>query len=472
MLQATPHQAAYTVLPSLKSFVADLPALNDPKQLLSWYTDPKTDPLHPALLASIFFSVGVWIVSEITGNVSQVDRLWTTLPLMYSAHFTLHPWLTGQVKHAYEIDHRILLVFALQCAWSARLTYQSARRGFLDPRSEDYRWPIVRRSMPTLAFKLLNLVFIAFIQNFLLLAAEAPVYLLMTQSLPSYGHTSILARLKPYQAVAKSVPLNVADVLLAGAFFTTLVLEMRADNQQQAFQRLKHGALDKHKKGKTLTQEEKTAVERGFVADGLWSWSRHPNFACEQTTWWLLYAFTVLPFLPITKSFTSHPLSTLSGLLTPTALLPASKRAYIHASKNIPTLDYILTILLHPILYIRASLPHLTNSDFLRSEAARAKLEALTAFRELRNDEGHMWNYSIVSPITMSLLFYSSTVLTEKISGGKYPLYEAYKARVAKFWPVQTPLKGLYLALTGGRRGRIERQIWGSDGHGRKIKQL
>jgi hypothetical protein len=36
MLQATPHQAAYTVLPSLKSFVADLPALDDPKQLLSW----------------------------------------------------------------------------------------------------------------------------------------------------------------------------------------------------------------------------------------------------------------------------------------------------------------------------------------------------------------------------------------------------------------------------------------------------
>ena len=216
---------------------------------------------------------------------------------MYSAHFTFHPWLTGQVKHAYEIDHRILLVFALQCAWSARLTYQSARRGFLDPfvfslsppsprawidseacyrRSEDYRWPIVRRSMPTLAFKLLNLVFIAFIQNFLLLAAEAPVYLLMTQSLPSYGHTSILARLKPYQAATKAVPLNLADVLLASAFITTLVLEMRADNQQQAFQRLKHGALDKQKQGKTLTEEEKKAVERGFVADGLWSWSRHP----------------------------------------------------------------------------------------------------------------------------------------------------------------------------------------------------
>lgn len=164
----------------------------------------------------------------------------------------------------------------LLIATPPHLAPRLTRRYYVRRRSEDYRWPIVRRSMPTLAFKLLNLVFIAFIQNLLLLAAEAPVYLLMTQSLPSYGHTSILARLKPYQAATKSVPLNIADVLLAGAFLTTLVLEMRADNQQQAFQNLKHGALDKQKKGKTLTEEEKKAVERGFVADRLWSWSRHP----------------------------------------------------------------------------------------------------------------------------------------------------------------------------------------------------
>lgn len=136
--------------------------------------------------------------------------------------------------------------------------------------------------MPTLAFKVLNLVFIAFIQNFLLLAAEAPVYLLLTQSLPSYGHTSILSRLKPYQATTDRVPLNVADVLLAVAFVTTLVLEMRADNQQQAFQNLKYGAIDKQKKGKPITEEERKAIERGFVADGLWAWSRHPVSASPR----------------------------------------------------------------------------------------------------------------------------------------------------------------------------------------------
>ena len=30
-------------------------------------------------------------------------------------------------------------------------------------------------------------------------------------------------------------------------------------------------------------------LDRGFVVTGLWSWSRHPNFAAEQTIWVALY---------------------------------------------------------------------------------------------------------------------------------------------------------------------------------------
>lgn len=37
-------------------------------------------------------------------------------------------------------------------------------------------------------------------------------------------------------------------------------------------------------------------AQRGFVTKGLWAWSRHPNFACEQVTWWILYAFVPLTF--------------------------------------------------------------------------------------------------------------------------------------------------------------------------------
>ncbi|KAK4335949.1 hypothetical protein RTBOTA2_004723 [Rhodotorula toruloides] len=473
MLKLTPHHATHSLLPAIRSFAADAPSSFRPADLRTWYLNPKTDPLHPAILFCTGISVVVWLLGEVTGNVSQVDRLWTTLPLVYSAHFTFWPYWSGQVSHVAQLDHRMLLVFALQCCWSARLTFQSARRGFLDPRSEDYRWPLVRKAIPKPAFKLLNLVFIAFIQNFLLLAAELPQYLLLTHWQSSSGHISTLAKLKPHHASTSTVPLNIADALLAVTFVTTLVFEMRADNQQQTFQRLKHGGLDKQKKGQQITDSEKKAIERGFVAEGLWAWSRHPNFACEQTTWYLLYAFTVLPFLPITQSFASHPISTLRYLLTPSFLLSHTQKLLFTLSDSLPSLDSALTSLQHPLLYLRAHSSHLTNHSFLRSEAAKVHLEALSAWNTIKSDEGHLWNYSIIAPLTMSALFFSSTMLTEQISAKKYPLYKQYQKRVAKFWAPLTPLKGLYLTLSGGRKNRVERQIWGGglDG-GRKIKQI
>lgn len=34
-------------------------------------------------------------------------------------------------------------------------------------------------------------------------------------------------------------------------------------------------------------------LDRGFVVNGLWSWSRHPNFAAEQAIWVALYQWSV-----------------------------------------------------------------------------------------------------------------------------------------------------------------------------------
>ncbi|GAA5852755.1 hypothetical protein JCM9279_003958 [Rhodotorula babjevae] len=475
----TPHHAAHSLLPSISTFASSLPSSSSIDTLRTWYTNPSTDPLHPAILFSLVTAAVVFVLGEVTGNVSQVDRLWTSLPLIYSAHFTFWPLVTGQVTHVADLDHRMLVVFALQCAWSARLTYQSARRGFLTLNpwgEEDYRWLIVRRRLPKWAFSLLDLVFIALIQNLLLLAAELPQYLLLTHDRAASSHLSQLARLKPHHTAVARVPLNVADALLAGLFVVTLALEMRADNEQQAFQTLKHAALDKQKKGGRLTDKEQKAVERGFVAEGLWAWSRHPNFACEQATWYLLYAFTVLPFLPLASSFTSHPLSTLAhvGSATTSSSDKAQSTAaqLVNLASTVPgallpkhvTLDMALAALLHPLTTLRALAPDplaLLNPGALSRLAAQAKLAAHVALAEVRADEGTYWNYAVAAPVIMSALFFSSTMLTEEISGGKYPLYATYRRRVAKFWAPLTPLKGLFLALTGGRRAKVDRRIWG-----------
>jgi hypothetical protein len=65
----------------------------------------------------------------LSGNVSQVDRLWTILPMVYSVHFTMWPKWSGTG----ELDQRMLLVMGLQFLWSARLTTNTYRRGFFNP---------------------------------------------------------------------------------------------------------------------------------------------------------------------------------------------------------------------------------------------------------------------------------------------------------------------------------------------------
>ena len=72
-----------------------------------------------------------YLVSEITGNVSQVDRLWALLPLIYTTYFALLPlWPTSSflgilpylskdapAELSADYSPRALLMFALTVRW-------------------------------------------------------------------------------------------------------------------------------------------------------------------------------------------------------------------------------------------------------------------------------------------------------------------------------------------------------------------
>jgi hypothetical protein len=63
--------------------------------------------------------------------------------------------------------------------------------------------------------------------------------------------------------------------------------------------------------------------------------------------------------------------------------------------------------------------------------------------------------------LALCLLFLSSTCFTESISASKYPRgYAAYRARVAMFSPVLTPVWGALLSLTG-KKAEVEELVWG-----------
>ncbi|KAF9473798.1 integral membrane protein [Pholiota conissans] len=277
-------------------------------------------------------SVATYIASILTSNVSHVDRLWTFLPTIYTAYFAFLPALPNAQSFLVapyapkalgwaalkDYSPRAVLMFSLIFVWMSRLSYNAYRRGLFNFHEEDYRWAVLRQEMPPWQFQVLNLTFIAVTQNVLLLLLGLPAY---TASV-----------LQPHTALGTS------DYALAAVALSLLAIEATADNQQFAFHAWKHAYLAKEKAkengGKAEAVKKYNAKEhwpgsrlawtpadakRGFVTRGLWRYSRHPNFACEQSFWWVITLFPLLaPDAPSLPALSSLP----SLLSTPAALLP------------------------------------------------------------------------------------------------------------------------------------------------------
>jgi steroid 5-alpha reductase family enzyme len=106
--------------------------------------------------------------------------------------------------------------------------------------------------------------------------------------------------------------LSGSDILLATLTLITLYIQWCSDNQQYTYQNYKRTYLASQK-DHTATPSHASwhseisyfhmtfspaDAQRGYITRGLWSWSRHPNFACEQTFWLLQGLFAVLGTSP------------------------------------------------------------------------------------------------------------------------------------------------------------------------------
>ena len=88
---------------------------------------PSLLPLLPSSLAACaILTLGTFTFGLLTGNVSQVDKVWSLTPPLYS--LLIH--LTSPSPRS----PRSLLLLLLAASWGARLTYNFWRRG-------GYAWP-------------------------------------------------------------------------------------------------------------------------------------------------------------------------------------------------------------------------------------------------------------------------------------------------------------------------------------------
>lgn len=192
-----------------------------------------------------------WLLGLVTGEHSWVDRIWSIVPIGYVGFFA---W---QTRFA---DLRLTVMAVLVAAWGVRLTFNFARKGGYAPGGEDYRWPILRKRMNRWQWEVFALLFIAGFQNVLLYLISLPAWV----------------------ALGSTRPFGALDAIATALFVLFLVGETVADQQQWRFHQAKKAA---RARGETM--------EPPFLTTGLFRYSRHPNFFCEQAQWWVLYLFSV-----------------------------------------------------------------------------------------------------------------------------------------------------------------------------------
>ncbi len=205
-----------------------------------------------------------FIVGEATTNNSQMDKLWSLLPIAYT-------WIIAAKG---GMSPRLVVMACLVTLWGLRLTFNFARKGAYKLKfwegEEDYRWKVLRAKkefQPHWKWMVFNFFFICIYQNTLVLMTTFPALVLMNVDV-SFGWM---------------------DVVAAALMLGFIVYETIADEQQWAFQSKKWKMLREGKKLEDLP----SPYNKGFNTIGLWGVSRHPNYFAEQSIWCCFYLFTI-----------------------------------------------------------------------------------------------------------------------------------------------------------------------------------
>lgn len=209
----------------------------------------------------IITSAACFIVSELTRNYSQVDKLWSLLPIVY-----------GCITVASAPSPRLILMALLITIWGLRLSYNFYRKGGYNiipwKGTEDYRWKVMREQTVLkgrIRFGIFNLLFISIYQNIVIFLFSSP--LLLCSRFPDKSMTLI-------------------DLAAAAFMLFFIITEKIADDQLSRF----HQEKLKAKNERSIYNE---SLKKGFLTEGLWKYVRHPNFTSEQCIWISFYFFGV-----------------------------------------------------------------------------------------------------------------------------------------------------------------------------------
>lgn len=215
----------------------------------AWLTVSRLpDTLHPLVvvaLADVAATLAVFGWSRAFGNTSFYDAYWSVAPLV------IGPWLALHAAATEALAVRQVVVLTLLFGWGMRLTYNWAR-GWTGLRHEDWRYVDLRRTTGR-GYWWVSLFGLHMFPTVMVLLGCLPLW-------PAL--------------VVGSAPLGALDLLAALIMAAGIGFELVADRQLHDFR-------------------QRRPPPGTILNEGLWAWSRHPNYFGELCIWWGLFVFAV-----------------------------------------------------------------------------------------------------------------------------------------------------------------------------------
>ncbi len=208
---------------------------------------PGVHPLIRTLAADVAATVLVFALSVVLANASLYDPYWSVAPPVVAVAWAVLGW-----PGATAGEHvRQVVVGVLVAVWAVRLTanWMGTWRGL---GHEDWRYVQLRRqTRGRLPWPLVSLGGIQLMPTLVVFAGLLSLWPAM---------------------VAGRRPVGALDILAAAVTVTAIAVEAAADRQLHRF--------------------TADPGHRGQIADqGLWRYSRHPNYLGEIGFWWGLWLF-------------------------------------------------------------------------------------------------------------------------------------------------------------------------------------
>ncbi len=224
----------------------------------AWYVG--THPIASVWIVGVGYGVFQYFVSLATGNASVFDVHWSVLPAsVYVIHFSLHP-----SSHPDEL--RSLLVIGAIWAWGMRLTGNWLKKGGLG--FEDFRYEGFRRRMSPLVFQVFSFWALFVVQSAMVIVMTMPAW---------------------YALRSPGRPVGALDWVALGVILGAVLIEWIADLQGMAFRERREAYRQAHPEDLEGTPPRHPR----FPSEGLWRYSRHPNYFGEIMVWWGVYLFGV-----------------------------------------------------------------------------------------------------------------------------------------------------------------------------------